>query len=102
MHSRRLRWVINRRQLSPPERRLLPSASFSTGTAPPAMMAGPPAAPAGAPGAADIACPECRDAIMVGKSQHASYDPGMISFRENEQNDCSLSARHRSQTERQW
>jgi hypothetical protein len=31
----------------------------------------------------------------------ASFDPGMIALRANEQEDCSLSARHRLQTERQ-
>jgi hypothetical protein len=81
-------------------------ASFSTGMAPPVppceMMAGP-AALADAGAAAHrprTGQRERRTTPLI--ADLPSYDPGMISLRENEQEHCSLSARHRPQTERQW
>jgi hypothetical protein len=40
--------------------------------------------------------------IGIQYRRRASYDPGMIGRRQNEQEDCSLCARHCPQTERQW
>jgi hypothetical protein len=43
------------------------------------------------------------DRTRTGReSRRASNDPGIIARRANEQEDCSLSARHCLQTERQW
>jgi hypothetical protein len=40
--------------------------------------------------------------IGIQYRRRASYDPGIIGRRQNEQEDCSLSARQCRQTERQW